>query len=178
MARDFHAVIFSELELQEIREILGAPKLEIFLGSDFREHLEKRGSGFSSISHTQDLGGYVFLPMTESAYADAIGLDIEIISRVTDPIVKRICKTEQEFKNAPSAAALWCAKEAAFKALRGADQPQVISEIEISEWKTNSHFETFSFFSLGVRQSGLCLRKGVYQFAIALRNSAKSKTEV
>ena len=82
-------------------------------------------SGFLSISHCFDVGGFAYstgLPL---------GFDVEITSRVTNSIINRVA-SPQELKSAPSAASLWTAKEAIFKSLRTFKQPQVVSQIETS----------------------------------------------
>ena len=85
--------------------------------------LQKNPGSFSSVSHTALDGGFAL-----SAYP--VGFDIEVTARVTKEIVARI-STPDELELAPNFASLWCAKEAAFKALKTFQQPQVVSQIKI-----------------------------------------------
>lgn len=94
----------------------------------------------ASISHTHDLGILAFCSLP-------IGIDIEKTERVHVDVVRRISSAE-EILNAPSPAALWCAKEASFKALRSFQQPSVVSAISIGNWaKIDSHTETFELLN-------------------------------
>ncbi len=85
--------------------------------------LQKNSGAFSSVSHASPDGGFAL-----SAYP--VGFDIEVTARVTKTIVARI-STSEELELAPDFASLWCAKEAAFKALKTFQQPQVMSQIKI-----------------------------------------------
>jgi phosphopantetheinyl transferase (holo-ACP synthase) len=82
--------------------------------------------GFVSISHCPTLGGYVLSK-------DPIGFDIEETTRVELRFVERMAHPDDT--KGPTPAALWCAKEAAFKALAD-QQPQVIAQIAVNNWKT------------------------------------------
>ncbi len=102
--------------------------------------LEKTPDLNSSISHTHDLG-------IVALCSAPIGVDIEKTSRVHSDVVRRIASAE-EMQQAPSPAALWCAKEASFKALRDFAQPSVVSAISIGNWtKIDSHTETFALLN-------------------------------
>jgi 4'-phosphopantetheinyl transferase len=126
---------------ETLREILQDSSLQFYFhdgwGSEIPGHREKihecraqqKDVRDSSISHTKGLGGLVTSRLT------MVGLDIEVIERVGDHIVKRVCADPQEFDMAPSAAHLWVAKEAAFKALKGPQQPPLISQVTVSKWK-------------------------------------------
>lgn len=85
--------------------------------------LQKNPGAFSSVSHTLSEGGFALS-------ADPIGFDIEVTARVTKEIVARI-STPEELALAPNFASLWCAKEAAFKALKTLKPPPVLSQIKI-----------------------------------------------
>jgi len=144
--------IFSHSELTVIRNFLEDPTLEVFLekkwssqNSGYRElihadiHTKENIKDFS-ISHTTELGGYITSQLSANKN---IGFDIEVSDRVRQDIAQRICLTEEEFKAAPSSASLWAAKEASFKALKGFNQPQVVSEIQIGSWQIHgSQYET------------------------------------
>lgn len=96
----------------------------------------------SSISHCPSLGGFAFTSFDVNSIVQ-LGFDVEEISRITPVISQRICKTKEEFAAAPSAAHLWCAKEAAYKSLKGPKQPKVVSELELFGWENrDSQFET------------------------------------
>ena len=83
-----------------------------------------------SITHNQKCGGYVIDPQ-----GHGVGLDAEIIGRVKEKVVAR-ASSEREMQAAPSAAALWTAKEAALKCLNGSDdEPEVLSQVAIGGWQ-------------------------------------------
>ncbi len=90
----------------------------------------------TSISHCQDLGIVV-------ASSEPLGVDVRVTARVEERVVARISSRE-EMDHAPHAAALWCAKESCFKALRTFNQPPVASRISIGAWENiDSHTETY-----------------------------------
>jgi len=86
---------------------------------------------YVSISHGQDLGGFVIAKKP-------VGFDLELRDRVMEKIVRRV-STDEEVQEAPSFAHLWAAKEATFKALRSYRQPNIASELILGEWQ-NEHF--------------------------------------
>jgi len=85
--------------------------------------------GKVSISHCKKLGGFSFDPAGAS-----IGFDIELTERVRSDSIRIVCVSRDEKERAPNAAALWTAKEAAFKALQGPKQPRGVADIEIGAW--------------------------------------------
>jgi 4'-phosphopantetheinyl transferase EntD len=105
-----------------------------------------------SISHCPELGGFSWVkkPWT-------IGFDIEVIARVSKAAAARMSKPD-EIAQAPSPWQLWVAKEAAFKAFRGPQQPAALSGIETSQWRSHSaqsetpKFWTFSAKCLNPKQ--------------------------
>jgi 4'-phosphopantetheinyl transferase EntD len=102
-----------------------------------------------SISHTHDMGGWLSLPRPGQ-----IGLDIEIVARIEDRIVDRV-GSPQELTETPRKALLWGAKEAFFKALED-EQPAVITNLTISDWKVQGELTTWR--GLGPRNGdGVCL---------------------
>jgi len=124
----------------------------------------------SSISHCRTLGGFAF-SVYDSGHVISLGFDLEETDRVTTEIARRICLTAEEFEKAPSPASLWSAKEAAFKTLKGPQQPKTVSELELTDWRIlGSQSETasvkdprsFNFFSI----QGLVFRKNLYTLAI------------
>jgi phosphopantetheinyl transferase len=140
----------SEL-LQVLQKTLGEPTLQIAIESawganheGFHEKIKSmlatQNFTDSSISHTQDLGGFACIKTD----GKAIGFDIELIARVSDEVAKRVCTDPTELSAAPSPAHLWVAKEAAFKALKGKSQPLVLSQIVLTNWrKQDSQIETY-----------------------------------
>jgi hypothetical protein len=108
------------------------------------QELVQRAAEFSdsSISHAHGLGGFAGI---STPFKDRkIGFDIELVSRVTPELARRISSNPQEAASAPSPAHLWVAKESAFKALNGPLQPQVLSQVGVVGWqKAGSHIETF-----------------------------------
>ncbi len=145
-------------ELQDIKELLGLKSLEIFVSTDWgsqkdnhrdliHEHLKRRQQKAyplfdSSISHTMLVGGFIFAEFDHQDMMQ-IGFDMESSERITPKIAQRIAKSETEWNFAPSPQSFWVAKEAAYKSLKGPQQPIVISNIELSPWtKPMSQFET------------------------------------
>ncbi len=82
-----------------------------------------------SLSHCPEAGGWAITDWHQS-----VGFDLEVPKRVKAEVVARV-SNPSEVSSAPSAAALWVAKEASFKALRGPRQPLLISQVQISNWK-------------------------------------------
>lgn len=179
------AQLISAAEIEKIRTLLGLPHLEVVLrptwGSEnlsYRDEIhgelkKKMAKAYpfsdSSISHCRSMGGFAFT-VYDSNHVIGLGFDLEEDSRVTPEIAQRVCKKEDEFSNAPSAASLWSAKEAAFKSLKGPKQPKVVSEIEITGWqKVDSQFETAfvkdpqAFGSSRIQ--GVLIKKAPYTFA-------------
>lgn len=112
-------------------------------------------AGYHSISHCPAVGVLVLS-------SHPIGVDVEKTARVELKIVARV-SSSQELVITPSPASLWCAKEAAFKALRPYQQPSVISDISIEGWqKIDSQIETFhmrnpSDFQAPVKNKGVVI---------------------
>jgi hypothetical protein len=104
--------------------------------------LPKPESGFCSISHTHDLGGYIKAPYP-------IGLDIEASTRSLSAAVQRRLGGPKELKMCPKPLALWVAKEAAYKALMNAQLAEpVISSIQTQNWRESAaNIYEFSFLS-------------------------------
>lgn len=90
----------------------------------------------TSITHCEGIGIVAYS-------RNPIGVDAEPTDRVQTKTAARV-STEDELVAAPSAASLWCAKEACFKALKSYHQPSVLSQISIGDWqKIDSHTETY-----------------------------------
>lgn len=90
---------------------------------------------FFSISHHQTVGGY-------SASNEKHGFDVELKSRINDAIVVRI-STRAEIFECPDLKFLWCAKEAAFKALD--DSALIISDLNIGSWVSQNKTGLWSY---------------------------------
>jgi phosphopantetheinyl transferase (holo-ACP synthase) len=116
----------------------------------------------TSISHCRDLGIVV-------SSARPVGVDVEVHSRVSEPLIARI-SSQEESQGALRPASLWCAKEACFKALRPFAQPAVVSEISLGGWtKITSQFETFQLlnpqdFKAPQKCYGVTLHEGAHTF--------------
>lgn len=147
-------MIFSERAIESFRKILHSPSLQIFAHPDWGSHnpahrdllraeIQKHTEGknlYHSVSHTHDLGLFALCEFP-------IGVDLEITSRVQNKVVARV-SSDKELRMAPGAAALWCAKEACFKALKTFEQPSVVSQISIGDWeKIDSQTETFTLLN-------------------------------
>lgn len=143
------SLVLSEKLTESARKLLHSPGLQIHARPEWGSHnpahrdliraeIQKLlpENWHSSTSHTEGLGIIVLSPCP-------VGVDVEVSERVTDKTVARVSAAE-ELSAAPGAAALWCAKEACFKALRSYDQPSVISQISIEAWENiDSQTETF-----------------------------------
>lgn len=105
---------------------------------DLNEIPVRVGEKYCSITHSLDQG---IIALCDSP----VGIDLEKTDRVQDKIVARV-SSEKELQRAPSAAALWCAKESAFKALRTFQQPEVLSHLEIGGWRESQ--DGLLFFEL------------------------------
>ena len=124
-----------------------------------------------SISHSPDLGGWASL-----VGPSKLGFDIELIDRPSRKVLDRV-SSPLEVLQAPSVAALWCAKEAVFKALDG--RPQLLSNIRIQSWKKNeAHKYFFQAATMGASSSvnpisgeGLFWVEGPYGLAIFIKTS-------
>jgi phosphopantetheinyl transferase (holo-ACP synthase) len=175
----------SNEEILKIQKLLNIPHLEILLkkewGSqapDYRESLhselkKKMAHAYplsdSSISHCHSMGGFAFAQYDVN-HIFQIGIDVEEISRVKTETARRVCGSDEEFQMAPSSASLWTAKEAAYKSLKGPNQPQAMSELELIQWHTvDSQTETVAlknpkkyFFNSTV---GVVTKKEAYSLA-------------
>lgn len=87
---------------------------------------------FFSISHNQNAGGYTASSLEH-------GFDIELSSRISEKIVTRV-STTAEVNEAPDYKFLWCAKEAAYKALdfTKSDANLIVSDFEIYDWASQN----------------------------------------
>lgn len=92
---------------------------------------------YSSISHCPGMGVFLTSP-------HPVGVDVEVRHRVEPRVLARVSSPEELKAASTHPASLWCAKEAAFKALKNFNQPSVISKISIGDWKNiDSQTETY-----------------------------------
>lgn len=123
--------------------------------------------GFVSVSHCRGLGGFLVSPAWS-------GFDVELTDRVTPELAARIGDME-EFAQAPDPAALWCAKESAFKALRFARPPKVIMDLKIL-WLSDYLFALANGEEFGAESGqGWIERRGPHTLA-GFHTSALNKT--
>jgi 4'-phosphopantetheinyl transferase len=115
-----HSDVLSKFEIQNIQNLDLLPTSEKI---------------FFSISHNQSLGGY-------SAADIQHGFDIELKSRIKEAIILRV-STQTEIIESPDLKFLWCAKEAAFKALGNSDL--IISDLNICDWKSQNKTGLWSY---------------------------------
>ncbi len=92
------------------------------------DKLPKCTSTGISISHTDEIGGYVI-----GSGVQAVGFDIESTDRVTDKVVQRIAAADENY---PAPDFYWGAKESAYKLLSSIGvAPAVISDVKILKWE-------------------------------------------
>ncbi len=115
-----HSEILTESEIQNIQNLELLPTAEKL---------------FFSISHNQTLGGY-------SASNEKHGFDIELKSRISDAIILRV-STRTEVFESPDLKFLWCAKEAAYKALN--NNTVIISDLNICDWTSQNKTGLWSY---------------------------------
>ncbi len=97
-----------------------------FLGNFIEQHQLK----YVSISHGRTWGGF-------ATSQQPVGFDLEERSRVTEAVVRRVCEDDEYqalLRSGVQQAFHWCAKESAWKSLRGPKQPRVIGDLFL-EWK-------------------------------------------
>ena len=93
-----------------------------------------------SIAHCPVMGGFVF-SLDKNL---SIGLDIELVNRVSHKVVRRIAD-EKEQKQAPDRVFLWTAKEASFKCLTWDKGVILPSHCRIFDWVKFNKAWLFSF---------------------------------
>lgn len=123
----------------------------------------------SSVSHSPMLGGYIGLTDKHPSTLQ-LGFDIEEIDRVTQAAADRVAHPKDHGFGLLTPAGRWSAREAAFKALQGDCQPQVVSQIALTEWEEHPHdILKFKFSASGVSSgAGYLWDDGEFQYAIAL----------
>lgn len=110
-----------------------------------------------SISHTNEIGGYVI-----GCGVKAVGFDVESTDRVSQKLAQRIA---QSAENYPAPDFFWCAKESAYKMLGSLGKaPAVISDLKIQSWSEDGASAAEFKFDGG---QGRVWREKGYTFAIA-----------
>lgn len=124
-----------------------------------------------SISHCKRAGGFVVAPR-----CNFVGFDLEINRRLDGVRLGLVSVDESELRAAPTPAAFWTAKEAAFKCLRGPTQPRGLKDIRVANWKKEEatgiyHFEVVEIDGARSAQeiSGLVVDDGEMSYAVCVR---------
>ncbi|MBX3016259.1 MAG: 4'-phosphopantetheinyl transferase superfamily protein [Bdellovibrionaceae bacterium] len=123
----------------------------------------------ASVSHAPMRGGFVGLTEAHPS-ALQLGFDLEDIERVTEAAAARVASPRDHSFSPLTPAHLWCAREAAFKALKGDCQPLVVSQIALTDWRTREHdILQFTFTATGASSGqGYLWDDGEFQYALAL----------
>ena len=163
----------NDISLEVLKSVLDCPSLELHLSSHWgssqpehrfkiRQFIAENVRACGGPDRTEDILDLEKVPALSNsqvsishclqygviAFAqNPVGVDVEELPRLQDKIVARM-SNESEMSQAPSAASLWVAKEAAYKALKSFAQPQVLSQLEIGMWQAlDSHSETFALLN-------------------------------
>lgn len=145
---------------QSVREALYDKLKKLELAGDLESILDldkipKLEVGAVSISHCRLMGGWAY-----SSGAERLGFDLELVERARPELVLA-ASSEGEMSEAPHPVALWTAKEAAFKYLRGENQPLTPKEIQITGWNPEPEgFYRFSAVIGGQIIAGVSWAKG------------------
>ena len=114
-----------------------------------------------SISHTQNLGGWMSVPRPLQ-----VGWDVEVQTRIKHHVIERI-STAEELSLSPQPTFLWPTKESFYKALED-DQPLTITELTIDTWQSLGP-DLWSWRGIGPRNgSGLLLQTEKWLLAACL----------
>lgn len=113
-----------------------------------------------SVSHTQDLGGWMAL-----AKPARIGFDLELRARVREAVIRRMCGAD-EVRLVGDPALLWSAKEAMFKCVAVEAQPTSLSALTVTGWQRLGPDE-FRFTGGPVRE-GFVVATAKYAAALCL----------
>lgn len=143
-------------------------------GADRPQHrllLKKAASAavHASVSHAPMRGGFAGLTDAHPARLQ-LGFDLEEIDRVTEAAADRVASPRDHGFGKLTPARRWSAREAAFKALQGDCQPQVVSQIALTDWREREHgILQFAFDATGVSAGeGYLWDDGEFQYALAL----------
>lgn len=124
-----------------------------------------------SISHCKRVGGFA-----AARNCHFVGFDIEINRRLEGVRLGLVSFDEEELKEAPTPAAFWTGKEAAFKCLRGPNQPRGLKDIRIGRWETvEPNIHRFQVMFVGGTQrddiTGLVVDDGELSYAVCIRRN-------
>ena len=114
---------------KSLAKVLNAPAVLDF------NRISKWDTTFFSISHTTTCGGWV-------TSKSPIGIDLEPLNRVISPRVAQRITLANEEGLGLSPLQIWCAKEAAFKAVAAVSQIKTMTEINIRPLKKNIFSKT------------------------------------
>lgn len=117
---DEHRVLIRKGIIKKYNQFIGDNS--VFLDLNI---VPKLTENFISISHSNDLGGFVFANYP-------VGFDVIEQRRLNKNIIQRV-SLPGEMDRAPNAFYLWPAKESVFKAC--SDHLTVVTEIEIGSWE-------------------------------------------
>lgn len=128
-----------------------------------------QGSVYFSVSHCPVMGGFVGLT-PEHPLSLQVGFDLEEVERVNATTADRVGNPKDHGFASSTASLRWSAREAAFKALQGPCQPQVISQIALTDWRPREHeIVQFQFAATGTSPGlGYAWSDGEIQFALTL----------
>lgn len=124
-----------------------------------------------SISHCKRVGGFA-----AARNCHFVGFDIEINRRLEGVRLGLVAFDEGELKESPTPAAFWTGKEAAYKTLRGPNQPRGLKDIRIGRWETvepNVHrFQVMAVGGTPVNDiTGLVVDDGELSYAVCVRKN-------
>ncbi len=118
--------------------------------------------GAVSLSHSPE-GSVVFY----SESSKNIGVDIEIKTRISESVLKRV-SSKEEFSNHPPSFDLFTSKEACWKALNDKYDLPTLSHIETFNWDTqNVSWWNFSAKSSGQNFAGIGYSRSFQQFFLS-----------
>lgn len=140
LAKDF-TQHFTREQLVHLNDLTWIPKSEI---------------GWFSISHCQRIGGFSYSKHLH-------GFDIEEVVRISEPILRRTC-TSEEYEAAPKKYYLWAAKEAAFKALDRSEDANsselIITDLHCFGWKSQFGKDVWGFQIKSEKNLSFYLNRG------------------
>ncbi len=126
--------------------------------------------GYSlSVSHCKETGGFAV-----SSDRQFLGFDVEVNRRLKGVRFHLVSFEEGEWREAPTSAAFWTGKEAAFKCLKGPEQPAGLKDLRVGRWasiESNVHrFEVTRVGSRDVRgMRGLVVDDGELSYAVCVK---------
>lgn len=113
-----------------------------------------------SISHCRGLGGIFWSTNPNSPQKHRVGFDVELDSRCVPKALLRV-SSKNELNDSPSAAALWTAKEAAFKTLPRKHQPPSVSLLKVGYWVKNTRHDFWQWQILSAQNDNFAPLSGI-----------------